>query len=137
MLRTAPLTPAADPPPAASQAFERAPHLRQIAKLERLADIGMEIAEVAGRRAVEGGEADGPDPGLTFTRAARAVRLTIALQTRLARDLADLDRADGKARAAKASARRARLHRLVEQAIEADHADADDDEIERLSSDAW
>ncbi|OYX34496.1 MAG: hypothetical protein B7Y99_05225 [Caulobacterales bacterium 32-69-10] len=56
-----------------------------MAMLERLAEIGMEIAEDAGRmsRSQAEGVAQAADPGLTYSRAARAVRLTIALQQRL------------------------------------------------------
>jgi hypothetical protein len=56
---------------------------RQLAMLERLAEIGMQIAEAAGRQARATGEGEGaavPDPALSFSRTARAVRLTIALQ---------------------------------------------------------
>ena len=111
--------------------------------LTRLAEIGMGIAEDAGRRSAalaDGGAAgtEAPDPALAFARAARAVRMTIALQSRLLADLAGLDRAEGLARAADASARRERIHRRVERAIEAAHDDDDDaDEVERLSMDAW
>ena len=111
--------------------------------LSRLAEIGMEIAEAAGRQAAAAEGSDAPplrDPALAYARVARAVRMTIALQSRLAKDLSELDRAEGKAAAAKASVRRSRLHRLVEQAIEAGRAgdeDFDEDEIERLSTEAW
>ena len=122
---------------------------RQLARLDRLAEIGMEIAEAAGRQAAQaapespqGGSEPAPlrDPALAYARVARAVRMTIALQSSLAKDLADLDRTEAQAAATQVRARRARLHRLVEQAIEAEHAgdeDFDDDEVERLSRDAW
>ena len=131
----------AGPPQTDGPAAARTLIERQLAMLARLAEIGMEIAEAAGRQAT--GAAEGAplrDPGLAFVRVARAVRMTIALQSRLVGDLAALDRAAGQARAAQAGARRERLHRLVERAIEAEHAsheDWDDDAIERLSSDAW
>src|SRR4051794_18794903 len=85
------------PSPAPAGAPARALIERQLATLTRLAEIGMEIAEAAGRQAAaaqsDAGEAALPgDPGLTYSRAARAVRLTIALQSRLAKDLAALDR---------------------------------------------
>jgi hypothetical protein len=101
---------------------------RQMAMLDRLAEIGMEIAEEAGRQA-RAPATDRPlvDPGLTYARAARAVRLTIALQQRLAKDLAGLGRAE-------ADARRTRIHRLVERAIEGECDDADG--IEQLCDDA-
>jgi hypothetical protein len=129
---------AADPSPADACAPARALTARQMARLERLAEIGMEIAEAAGRLAealAQGGAAGDPDPGLLYTRAARAVRLTIALQARLAKDLAELDKAETVARSAQAATRRARVQRGVEEAIEA--GDHDVDEFRRLSSDAW
>jgi hypothetical protein len=130
----------ADPPAVDHAASHAALIERQLAKLERLADIGMEIAEAAGRRAAtlaEGGEegADGPDPGLTYARAARAVRLTLALQARLARDLAALGEAATRAHAAEAARRRDRIHTRVERALEAERLG--EDEVEGLSSDAW
>ena len=147
MIRVDPAT-VAIPASAEPGARARAVIERELAMLTRLAEIGMEIAEAAGRQACGGADdpqatSDGPfrtDPALAYARVARAVRMTLALQARLAKDLADLDRADSQARAARAAARRSRLHRLVEQAIEAEeagHADWDEDEIERLSADAW
>ena len=109
--------------------------------LTRLVEIGMEIAEAAGRRAVAALEGEAPpattagDPALAYARAARAVRMTIALQARLLKDLPALDRADAVVRSEAAHARRRRIHRLVEQAIAAGGEDAD--EIEQLSDDAW
>jgi hypothetical protein len=114
----------------------------QLPMLTRLAEIGMEIAEAAGRRAVaqaEGSEPEehGSDPALAYARAARAVRLTLALQSRLVAELAALDQAHTKARAVEAGRRRDRVHARIEQAIEAERTDADHDEIEHLSSAAW
>jgi hypothetical protein len=114
----------------------------QLPMLTRLAEIGMDIAEAAGRRAVaqaEGGETEerGSDPALAYARAARAVRLTLALQSRLVAELAALDQAHAKARAVEAGRRRDRIHARVEQAIEAERADAEGDEIEHLSAAAW
>ena len=101
-----------DPSPLAAPAPARALIEGQLAMLTRLAQIGMEIAEAAGhearaaaataRRARRGrgprARTD-PRPGLVFARVARAVRMTIALQSRLLKDLADLDRADERAAA--------------------------------------
>ena len=98
---------------------------RQLVMLTRLAEIGMELAEGAAATA---------DPALTYARVARGVRMTIALQSRLLKDLAELDRGDAQAQAAKVAARRARIHTLVERAIEA--GQDDEDEIERLSDEA-
>ena len=85
-----------------------------MAVLDRLVEIGVEIAEAAGRSACAGDD-DGPqhDPGLTYSRAARAVRLTIALQQRLAESLEKQGRDE-------AAARRSRIGRLVDRVIEAE-----------------
>jgi hypothetical protein len=126
------------PPPADRDASTRALTERQMAKLERLAEIGMEIAEAAGRAAravAEGAGADGADPGLTYSRAARAVRLTIALQCRLTEGLAALDQAARIARVGEASRCRHRVHRLIETCAEAEGCEAD--AVEALSSEAW
>jgi hypothetical protein len=122
----------------------------QLAMLIRLAQIGMEIAEAVGRDAAAAtpGAPDTAarrDPGLVFARVARAVRMTIALQSRLAKDLAALDRADDMAQAARKTRRRMRLSRLVEDAARAQVAaanpdgdeDAVEDEIEQLASAAY
>jgi hypothetical protein len=111
----------ADPPRALVEA--------QLRMLTRLAEIGMEIAEVAGLQAKASldGAVPSVDPGLTYARVARAVRMTIALQSRLLKELPALNRA-------LVEARRRRVRRLVDQAIEAEHDDAD--EIERLSDEA-
>ncbi len=122
----------ADPPEAAARSlFER-----QMARLERLADIGMLIAEAAGRRALADDDGAGvADAGLSYTRAARAVRLTLALQTRLSGDMAAFERGQAATRAAEAGRRRDRIHARVEQAIEAERCDPD--EVETLSSQVW
>ena len=129
----------ADPSAADRLAAARARVETQMAMLTELAGIGMEIARAAGRRAtasLEDEALDGarPDPVLAYARAARAVRMTIALQARLAKDLLALDRAEASDRAAQATARRGRVHRLVERAIRDAHDDQD--EIENLSDDA-
>jgi len=117
----------------------------QQAMLARLAQVGMQIAEECGRQAATAPIA----AGLAFARVARAVRMTIALQSRLAKDLAALDRADDVAQAARTTRRRIRLSRLVEDAARAGIAaridagarygdeDAVEDEIERLSYEAY
>ena len=110
---------------------------RQLGLLTELADIGMEIARAAGRQAVAAleGEAEPAkvDPGLTYTRAARAVRMTIALQARLLKELPALDRADAAVRREQTHARKLQIHRLVKQVIEAEP----EDEIEALSGGLW
>ena len=135
MLRRHPLL---DPPLADGAAFALLEG--RMAMLTRLAEIGMEIAEAAGRRAAAlagGGETGPTDPGLTFSRVARAVRLTIALQSRLAQDLAALGETRGRARAKAAAHRRNRVQAEVERAIEAEYADADADVCNELSRVLW
>ena len=124
MSRADPALRPADPPPPARAVSPRDLSGEQIAMLSRLAEIGMEIAEAAGRMAralADGGEAgtDGADPGLTYARAARAVRLTIALQQKLVADRTTLDRFD-------AGPRRLRIRTHVERAIAAEHDDAEE-----------
>ena len=114
----------------------------QIAMLARLAEIGMAIAEAAGRRAAaeaQDGAAGRPEaasnPALEFARVARAVRMTIALQARLAKDLSALDRAGAAALASEADTCRERVQRQVERVLGA--RCEDEDEAEQLASDAW
>ena len=131
--------PAAAPPAADRAAASRALIERQMARLERLAEIGMEIAEAAGRRARElaedgGAQGQGADPALAYSRAARAVRLTLALQSKLDEALEALDRARDLERIGRAGHRRHRIHRLIEQAARAEGCDRA--EARGLASDA-
>jgi hypothetical protein len=143
----------ADPPLADPHATAHALVERQLQMLTRLAEMGMAIAEATERWALaaldaaaaalgppEGGLPALPggfrgDPGLVYSRVARAVRLTLMLQTRLLKELPALGRAETLARTAQEQARRERAHRMVERAIRAEHDDADD--VEQLSEDAW
>jgi hypothetical protein len=145
MIHVDPALVASDPPPT------RARIEGQLVMLDRLAAIGMEIAEACGRDAKAAPNADEARAvGLVFARVARAVRMTIALQSRLMKDLAALDRADDLAERARTTRRRIRLRRLVEDAARASVAakreagrqfwadeDAVEDEIEQLSSEAY
>jgi hypothetical protein len=124
----------------------------QIAMLSRLAQVGMELAEACGREA-KAPSSDGAaraHPGLAFARVARAVRMTIALQSRLMKDLAALDRADDMAERARTTKRRTRLAQLIEDAARAKvdaqresgarfwaDEDAIEDEIETLTSEGY
>ena len=119
---------------------------RQMAMLSRLAEVGMEIAESCGREA----KTAPIDAGLAFARVARAVRMTIALQSRLMKDLATLDRADEVAERARTTKRRTRLAQLLGDAARvkldaqreagsrfwADE-EAIEDEIEALTSEGY
>ena len=118
------IAPQPAPAPAAPPADARALIDAQMAMLTRLAQVGMEIAEACGRQAASppaGGDdaaapAPGPDPGLVFARVARAVRLTIALQQRLMKDLDALDKAEAHAERMRTVGRRLRLRDLVGEA---------------------
>jgi hypothetical protein len=152
MIHVDPAHIAPDPanPPAPADA--RARIEAQLVMLDRLAQIGMEIAEACGREA-KAPPTDGaarPHPGLVFARVARAVRMTIALQSRLMKDLAALDRADDIAERARTTRRRTRLAHMIEDAARAKldaqrqagsrfwaDEDAIEDEIETLTSDAY
>ena len=107
--------PAATPADAAAPADARALIEGQMAMLTRLAQVGMELVEAVGREA----KTAPVEAGLAFARVARAVRMTIALQSRLAKDLAALDRADHMAEKARTTRRRIRLSQLVEDAARA------------------
>jgi len=112
---------------------------RQLAQLARLAEIGMEIAEAAGRQARGEGEGAGADAALGFSRAARAVRLTIALETRLVAERAASERGEAAVRASEADRRRDRIHdkvdRLIDEVAQTERADAE--AAERLSEAVW
>ena len=80
--------------------------VRQLDRLDRLAAFGMEVAEAIVRRAKdETDEAPSGDIALAFDRAARAVRLTVSLQSLL---IAQIDaRDDGREIAGPAGGRAA------------------------------
>src|ERR1035437_7384775 len=81
--QTQPLT---DTPPADS-AWERALLDRQLERLDRLADMGMALAgEIQRRAAAAAPDADITHAAIDFARMSRAVRMTLALQSRLVRD---------------------------------------------------
>jgi hypothetical protein len=134
------------PDPASAAPDARARIEAQLVMLDRLAQVGMEIAEACGREA----KAAPVEAGLAFARVARAVRMTIALQSRLAKDLAALDRADEVAERARTTKRRTRLAQLIEDAARAKvdaqreagsrfwaDEDAIEDEIEALTSEGY
>ena len=80
-----------DPSPDDASTCGEARRERQLAMLDRLAEIGMTIVEEIGRQVMQPSGAEAPrDPSifhndlvLAFSRASRAVRMTIALQARL------------------------------------------------------
>jgi hypothetical protein len=103
-------TPSCETPDAAEARAER--HLRL---LQELAELGMTLARAVAARAVETGDAD---LGLAFTRIARAVRQTVALEAKLA-DEREAVRAGHIQRLAQETAARGRRRKkLVEDAVE-------------------
>jgi hypothetical protein len=130
---------AADPPPERPSAA-RALVDRQVAVLSELVDIGMEIARAAGRRAtatLEGEEAAPahPDPTLAYARAAKAVRMCVALQARLLKDLPAIETGERLALSELSSARKRHIVERVSRAAEDDPVNEYD--IENLADAAW
>ena len=76
--------PEAAPDPAVARAE------RRLRLLERLTEIGMELAEALRERAGDA-DAKGRDPADAYARLSRAIRLTIALEEKTDRALADLE----------------------------------------------
>ncbi|HEV7385973.1 MAG TPA: hypothetical protein VGN89_13920, partial [Phenylobacterium sp.] len=105
---------------------------RHLRLLEELAEIGMDLARTVQRQAHEQAAADldAAALGLVFSRIARAVRQTVALEARLAEDRQAKTSAQiaGQTRA-RAARRQREVRAVVEQAIE---ADADESDVENL-----
>jgi hypothetical protein len=101
---------------------------RHLRTLEDLAEIGMDLARTVQRQAHEQAAADldAAALGLVFSRIARAVRQTVALEARLAEDRQAETAAQLASRTqARATRRRREVRAVVEQAIEADAAETD------------
>lgn len=109
--------------------------------LRELAELGMELARALGAQALAELNPDEPqdppkvttaDPVLTFTRVARAVRQTVALEMRIGRadaqDQAEDDRAFHRY---EQIARRTLVHEIAADAVTL-HAEDDDGRRERL-----
>jgi hypothetical protein len=119
--------------------------------LDRLAEAGLEIAIALETRAKGAASAPADDPvdldavALGYSRVARAVRLSILLQSKLIADRDDAARARAERRA-EAEARKAnepwdreelardRVARILRRVIHAEHED--EDRIERLVAEA-
>ncbi|CAN7213580.1 hypothetical protein LJR219_000685 [Phenylobacterium sp. LjRoot219] len=152
--------PADEAAPAAAAAALRAVLERQLAVLGRLAEAGLNIALSVERRATaaEAAEDDAAEaapvapPGasgdvaLAYARVSRAVRLTVALQGRVVKELQALDEEAvrrrvrceaeaGRERREAQAARKARVERIVERLIRAEAAD--EAEGERLADEAY
>ncbi|CAN7277733.1 hypothetical protein LJR225_001391 [Phenylobacterium sp. LjRoot225] len=130
---------------------------RQLGLLGRLAEAGLNIALAVERQvmAVEAGSPEAGSPeavkvvqglALAYGRVSRAVRLTVALQSRLVKDLQEIDvvaarrrageQADaGRARQQREAARKARVERIVERLIRAEVGD--EAEVDRLADEAY
>jgi hypothetical protein len=145
-----PLPPAAsaaadiDPALAEAAGEPRAVIVRQLQVLGELAELGLDIARAIARQAATEapGEAPAEMPGettrapqvvkgdvsLAYARVARAVRLTIALQSRLLQDLRALDEVAERhlhgGRSNTARERKARVRRILDRVIDAEVGDA-------------
>lgn len=153
-------TPGDEAAPATADGALRAVLEGQLAVLGRLAEAGLNIALSVERRATaaDAAEADAPDAGpeaapvasgdvaLAYARVSRAVRLTVALQGRVVKELQALDedaarrriRAEagaGRERQQAEAARKARVERIVERLIRAEAAD--EAEGDRLADEAY
>lgn len=137
---------AADVDPALAEAAgePRAVIVRQLQVLGELAELGLDIARAIARQAATEapGEAPAEMPGettrapqvvkgdvsLAYARVARAVRLTIALQSRLLQDLRALDEVAERhlhgGRSNTARERKARVRRILDRVIDAEVGDA-------------
>jgi hypothetical protein len=99
---------------------------RRLRILQELAEIGMELARALRTQALaaKADPAAAVDLGLSFSRIARAVRQTVALEARLEQDrqAAAAERAERQARDTREQAdkHKARIRDLVERAIDAE-----------------
>jgi hypothetical protein len=152
---TAPAAPSLDPAETAHTAWARQVLMRQTEMLGELAEVGLEVAKAAGRRAVaraegepDGAAAEGDNLAMAYARAARAVRLTLMLQARVVAEIGKLDLADqARAEAVRAAqeeaetratpeyAHKARVERVVLRVAKDAHPD-NEDEVDRLISEA-
>lgn len=120
---------------------------RQLFMLGRLAEAGMDIVEAIRGQAVQAAAPNTPPPNnplhlndlaLAYSRAARAVRMSIALQSRLMAERREV--ATAAATSARMSAvrdrpaRRARIERIVERLASAEHEN--EEGVERCMAEA-
>jgi hypothetical protein len=117
--------------------------LRDLQRLDELADYGRDIARAIAQR-VQAAQPDQPvaelqAAAMAYARVARAVRLTVMLKARLAGAPADAQTgSDTEANAADTEAedvRKFRVERIIERVARARHAD-DEDEVDRLTTEA-
>jgi hypothetical protein len=80
-------TPAESDDPASPATWERTLLDRQLERLDQLADMGMALAaDIQRRAAAAAPDADISHAAIDFARTSRAVRMTLALQSKLVRD---------------------------------------------------
>jgi len=104
---------------------------RQLRMLDRLAEVGLEIAVALEAQAKGGDPVVQGDIAMAYSRVARAVRQTIMLQSRLIEDL----QAHETSRAAGRAAAHARAARIVRGVIDDDRTN-DAERAERLAAEA-
>ncbi|QUD87925.1 hypothetical protein [Phenylobacterium montanum] len=128
--------------PVSTAAMARGVAERQVAFLDRLAEAGTRMAEALAQRTVEAAAGAGDVEGLdrAFQKVTRAVRLTLALQSKVIKDLTTLEA--GKAPPAEKVAaedplerRRRRIARIVNRVVADDETTAW--KAERLCGRAW
>jgi hypothetical protein len=109
---------------------------RQLAVLGRLAEAGLNLAIGIEQQATTPDTL--PDIALAYARVSKAVRLTVALQSKVIQDIQALNEVANRYRISddKKAARdhKARVERLLDRVIEAEASDAD--EGDRLSGEA-
>jgi hypothetical protein len=119
---TPPLSQVAAADPAEDRAEDRAARHGRV--LEELAEIGLDLARALRRQVTEADTpADAGQVALAFSRIARAVRLTLALEDRLAEDHAARVREQERARIKlrhDAAVNRAVVKKMVEETVEAE-----------------
>jgi hypothetical protein len=142
---TAPSDPSQDAPEAFASGAAHGRTEQRLAMLRELCEIGMRLARGVERQA-ENPETASGDLGLAFSRIARAVRQTLALEARLEgerearvqEERAMRDRQSARATRSSVERRSRLVRRAVGQAIEADAEESDfeqlfDDLDERLA----
>ena len=120
----------------AAPAAARALAERQVRMLDRLAQAGLDLAlavQAQASAAAAAGEPISPDAAMSFSRIARTVRLTLALQAKLAEQIVELEDSARDRGAQAADARKARVGRIVRRVIRAEHHDRSTNE--RLAGD--
>ena len=139
-----PTAQADSPAPPADAASLRGRMERQLTVLGRLAEAGLNLALAIERQATTEGAAPvvAGDVALAYARVSRAVRLSVALQAKVIKDLQALDQAAAsrlygqtvnaeRERQRLAEQRQDRVQRIVERVIAAEVADAA--EVDRLA----